>query len=144
MQLARTRCKCPDTLCPQLERFREFNSAELGVRNWFFSSGQLSEISRVYPEGAREGLQGRKRDNRKGWSGTKEKGKSETKFVFRITEASHSSSDCVFCDNFKNSENNCSNSVFVHESILFIRWFLHSNKYHLSILRTLKEKISKK
>ncbi|EZA57635.1 hypothetical protein X777_00735 [Ooceraea biroi] len=57
-------CKCPDVLYPQLGRFREFNSAELGVWNWFFSSGQLSEISRVYPEGAKEELQ-EKRDKRK-------------------------------------------------------------------------------
>jgi len=30
------------------------------VQNWFFSSGQLSEISRVYPGGAKVGLQEKK------------------------------------------------------------------------------------
>jgi len=64
-----------DALYSQLERFREFNSAELEVRNWFFSSGQFRKFQEFIPTEQRWDY--RRRGNRKGWPGTKEKEKKD-------------------------------------------------------------------
>lgn len=101
-------------LYPQLERFREFNSAELGVRNWFFSSGQLSEISRVYPgEEEREGgITGEKGVTEKDGPARKKKGKRKMNFVFGIAETSYSFLATSFGNDFQNWKNTAANSVY--------------------------------
>jgi len=88
VQCNSVRCKCPDALYPQLERFREFNSAELGVRKLVLliraTLGNFKSLSR-WSEGRIAGEKGVTEKDGPIWK--KEK---KMNFVFRIVEMSYS------------------------------------------------------